>query len=111
MADAASGSVLAMCLRPGCQLAALIIGMTEIAIFPVNSGQFTDIPESVQLQLWLDQYHAAPFIGGVMSLMSIWSSRFSARSLLGGVLMVVASASHAGDDQFHAGADDSAGCR
>ncbi|MGL5155440.1 MAG: DUF2541 family protein, partial [Aeromonas veronii] len=38
-----------------------------------------------------------------MSLMSIWNSRFSARSLLGGALLVVASASHAGDDQFTLG--------
>ncbi|WP_368194901.1 DUF2541 domain-containing protein [Aeromonas sp. R2-2] len=38
-----------------------------------------------------------------MSLMSIWNSRFSAHSLLGGALLVVASASHAGDDQFTLG--------
>ncbi|EKP0307595.1 DUF2541 family protein [Aeromonas veronii] len=38
-----------------------------------------------------------------MSLISIWNSSFSARTLLGGILLAVASASHAGDDQFTLG--------
>ncbi|WP_434471010.1 DUF2541 family protein [Aeromonas veronii] len=38
-----------------------------------------------------------------MSVMSIWNSRFSPRTLLGGILLVMASASHAGDDQFTLG--------
>ncbi|MBL0665127.1 DUF2541 family protein [Aeromonas jandaei] len=38
-----------------------------------------------------------------MSLLALWRSRFSVRALLGTVLLVVATASHAGEDQFPLG--------